>query len=261
MVLMKNVAVLMADNDLKKAWESFICESDEDARKDLASHYLPMISFIIGRLSVNLPPHIDREDLENIGVIGLLNAIDKFDPKREVKFETYASIRVKGAIIDHLRKEDWLSRPLRKKALNIERASEELRGKLKRSPTLKEVAKAVGVTEDEVNQTIHKSTSSHLISLEKELYDDEEGVGRSLGDFLADKANLNPHDDAEKKQLIDLMINAINDLPEKERLVITLYYFEELTLKEIGKILSVSESRVCQVHSRAVFLLREMMKL
>jgi RNA polymerase sigma factor for flagellar operon FliA len=220
-----------------------------------------MVCFIIGRLAVNLPPHIDREDLENIGVIGLLNAIDNFDPGREVKFETYASIRVKGAVIDHLRKEDWLSRPLRKKALDIERASEELRGKLKRTPTLKEVAKLVGVTEDEVNVTIHKSTASHLISLEKELYDDEEGIGRSLGDFLADTANLNPHDDAEKKQLIELMVKGIDDLPEKERLVITLYYFEELTLKEIGEILKVSESRVCQIHSRAVFLLKDMMKL
>jgi RNA polymerase sigma factor for flagellar operon FliA len=258
---MKTASGVMADSDIKKIWESFLKKDDDAARKELAFHYLPMVNFIIGRLAVNLPPHIDREDLENIGVIGLLNAIDKFDPKREVKFETYASIRVKGAIIDHLRKEDWLSRPLRKKALDIERASEELRGRLKRSPTLKEVARKVGESEESVTETIHKSTSSHLISLEKELYDDEEGVGRSLGDFLADTANLNPHDEAEKSQLISLMVRSIDDLPKKERLVITLYYFEELTLKEIGAILKVSESRVCQIHSRAVFLLRDMMKL
>ena len=261
MVLMKHAAALMVENDLKKAWESFLGESDEDARRELATHYLPMVSFIIGRLAMNLPPHIDREDLENVGVIGLLNAIDRFDPKREVKFETYASIRVKGSIIDHLRKEDWLSRPLRKKALEIERTSEELRGKLKRTPTQKEVAKAVGVTEKELSTTIQNATSSHLISLEKELYDDEEGVGRSLGEFLADTASLDPHDETEKGQLIELMVRSIDDLPEKERLVISLYYFEQLTLKQIGEIMKVSESRVCQVHSRAVFLLREMMQL
>jgi RNA polymerase sigma factor for flagellar operon FliA len=193
--------------------------------------------------------------------MGLLNALDNFDPKREVKFETYASIRIKGAVIDHLRKEDWLSRPLRKKALDIERASEELRGKLKRSPTLNEVAKKLGMSEDEVSDTIFKSTASHLISIEKEMYDDEEGIGRSLGDYLADTISLNPHEETEKALLIRHMIKALDQLPDKERRVINLYYFEELTLKEIGALMQVSESRVCQIHSRAVFLLREMMKL
>jgi len=251
----------MADSELKRAWETFLSKSDEKARKELAYHYLPMVDFIIGRLAMNLPPHIDRDDLENIGVIGLLNALDNFDPKREVKFETYASIRIKGAVIDHLRKEDWLSRPLRKKALDIERASEELRGRLKRSPTFNEVAKRVGMSEDEVSETIHKSTASHLISIEKEMYDDEEGIGRSLGDYLADTINLNPHEETEKSLLIRHMAKALEKLPDKERKVINLYYFEELTLKEIGALLKVSESRVCQIHSRAVFLLREMMKL
>lgn len=251
----------MADGELKRTWEQFFSSSSDKSRKELAHHYLPMVDFILGRLAMNLPPHIDRDDLENIGVIGLLNALDNFDPKREVKFETYASIRIKGAIIDHLRKEDWLSRPLRKKALDIERASEELRGKLMRSPTFDEVAEKVGMSGNEVSETIHKSTASHLISIEKELYDDEEGVGRSLGDYLADTASLNPHDETEKAMLINQMIRAIEDLPKKERMVLNLYYFEELTLKEIGSLLSVSESRVCQIHSRAVFLLREMMKL
>lgn len=251
----------MADGDLKRTWESFLNSCSDKSRKELANHYLPMVDFIIGRLAMNLPPHIDRDDLENIGVIGLLNALDNFDPKREVKFETYASIRIKGAIIDHLRKEDWLSRPLRKKAIDIERASEELRGKLMRCPTFDEVAKKVGMSEDEVSITIHKSTASHLISIEKELYDDEEGIGRSLGDYLADTASLNPHDETEKTMLIAHMIRALKDLPEKERMVLNFYYFEELTLKEIGSLLKVSESRVCQIHSRAVFLLREMMKL
>jgi RNA polymerase sigma factor for flagellar operon FliA len=261
MFVMKNAAAVMADGDLKKVWETFLSSSDDKSRKELAYHYLPMVDFIIGRLAMNLPPHIDRDDLENIGVIGLLNAIDNFDPEREVKFETYASIRIKGAIIDHLRKEDWLSRPLRKKALDIERASEELRGKLKRTPTFDEIAKQIGMSEEEVSETIHKSTASHLISIEKELYDDEEGVGRSLGDYLADTTNLNPHDETEKSLLISHMIRAIGELPEKERKVLNLYYFEELTLKEIGALLNVSESRVCQIHSRAVFLLRDLMKL
>ncbi len=261
MVAMRTASAVMADIELQKVWETFLGKSDETARKDLATHYLKMVSFIIGRLAIHLPPHIDRQDLENIGVIGLLNALDNFDPKKEVKFETYASIRIKGSIIDYLRKEDWLSRPLRKKALDIEKASEELRGKLKRTPSLAEIAKSIGESEDDVSTVISKATASHLISLEKELYDDEEGVGRSLGEFLADTVSLNPHDETEKKQLIVLMVKAIDELPEKERQVITLYYFEELTLKEIGAILKVSESRVCQIHSRAVFLLREMMKL
>ena len=251
----------MADSELKRAWVTFLNKSDEKARKELAYHYLPMVDFIIGRLAMNLPPHIDRDDLENIGVIGLLNALDNFDPKREVKFETYASIRIKGAVIDHLRKEDWLSRPLRKKALDIERASEELRGRLKRNPTFSEIAKRAGMSEAEVSETIHKSTASHLISIEKEMYDDEEGIGRSLGDYLADTINLNPHEETEKALLIRHMVKSLDQLPDKERRVINLYYFEELTLKEIGALLKVSESRVCQIHSRAVFLLKEMMKL
>ena len=251
----------MADGDLKRTWGTFLSKSDDKARKELAYHYLPMVDFIIGRLAMNLPPHIDRDDLGNIGVIGLLNALDNFDPKREVKFETYASIRIKGAVIDHLRKEDWLSRPLRKKALDIERASEELRSKLKRSPTFNEIAKRIGMSEDEVTDTIHKSTASHLISIEKEMYDDEEGIGRSLGDYLADTISLNPHEETEKSLLIRHMVKALDELPDKERKVINLYYFDELTLKEIGALLKVSESRVCQIHSRAVFLLKEMMKL
>jgi len=245
---------------LEKLWREFIEQGSYEAREELAVHYLYLVNYILGRIAINLPPHIDREDLEHQGVMGLLAAMDNFDLSKQVKFETYASIRVRGAIIDYLRKQDLLSRPLRKRAGEIERAAEDYAKRVGRAPTIAQLAEVLKTTEDEISDSLWKSSHSFILSLEKELYEDDEGGGSTVGENLA-LAVPGPDDEAEKTNLLDCMAEAINELPEKEKRIIALYYHEELTLKEIGAVLGISESRVCQIHSRAVFNLRQKMQL
>jgi len=223
-------------------------------------NYLYLVNYIYGRIAINLPPHIDREDLEHQGILGLLAALDNFDPAKQVKFETYASIRIRGAIIDYLRKQDLLSRPLRKRAGEIEQAAEEFTKRQGRVPTVSDLAEHMGSSEDEISDSLWKSSHSFIISLERELYEDDEGSGSTVGENLA-LPLPGPHDEAEKQNLLETMARAIEELPDKERRIISLYYNDELTLKEIGAVLGISESRVCQIHSRAVFNLRQKMQL
>ncbi len=245
---------------LERLWKKFLKDGNLEAREELSISYLYLVNYIYGRIAINLPPHIDREDLEHQGIIGLLNALDNFDPSKNVKFETYASIRVRGAIIDYLRKQDLLSRPLRKRAAEIERASEDFQKRVGRTPTVADLAKVMGATVEEISDNLWKSSNSFILSLEKELYEDEDGSGSTVGENLALKAP-DPYDEAEKQNLLEFMAMAIEELPEKESRIIALYYKEELTLKEIGAVLGISESRVCQIHSRAVFNLRQKMQI
>lgn len=245
---------------LERLWKKFLKDGNLEAREELSVSYLYLVSYIYGRIAVNLPPHIDREDLEHQGIIGLLTALDNFDPSKNVKFETYASIRVRGAIIDYLRKQDLLSRPLRKRAAEIERASEDFRKRVGRAPSVADLAKVMGSTVEEISDNLWKSSNSFILSLEKELYEDEDGSGSTVGENLA-IAVPDPYDEAEKQNLLECMASAIEELPEKESRIIALYYNEELTLKEIGAVLGISESRVCQIHSRAVFNLRQKMQI
>jgi RNA polymerase sigma factor FliA len=241
-------------------WRDFIEHGNPAAREALAMHYLYLVGYIYGRIAINLPPHIDREDLEHQGALGLLAALDNFDPGKGVKFETYASIRIRGAVIDYLRKQDLLSRPVRKRAAEIERASEELAKRSGKSPAVTEIAKHMGTTVDEISDSLWKSSHSFIISLEREMYDDDEGSSSTVGDSIAIPVP-GPQEEAERQNLLECMAKAIDELPDKERQIIALYYNEELTLKEIGAVLGISESRVCQIHSRAVFYLRQKMQL
>ncbi len=245
---------------LRSLWREFFKTASPAAREALAINYLYLVNYIYGRIAVNLPPHIDREDLEHQGILGLLAALDNFDPDKGVKFETYASIRIRGAIIDYLRKQDLLSRPLRKRAGEIEQAAEEFVKRQGRAPTVGDLAEAMGTTEEEISESLWKSSHSFIISLERELYEDDEGSSSTFGENLA-LPRPDPHDEAERHDLLECMARAIEELPEKEKQIIALYYHEELTLKEIGAVLGISESRVCQIHSRAVFNLRQKMQL
>ncbi len=245
---------------LQSLWQDFLKNGNPRAREILATNYLYLVKYIYGRIAINLPPHIDREDLEHQGVLGLLAALDNFDPDKGVKFETYASIRIRGAIIDYLRKQDLLSRPLRKRAGEIERAAEEFAKRVGRAPKIEDLAKVMNTTQEEISESLWKSSHSFIISLERELYEDEEGSGSTVGENIA-LPRPDPHDEAEKQNLLECMADAIRELPEKEKQIISLYYHDELTLKEIGAVLGISESRVCQIHSRAVFNLRQKMQL
>ncbi|HDS29725.1 MAG TPA: FliA/WhiG family RNA polymerase sigma factor [Firmicutes bacterium] len=245
---------------IDRLWRDFLERNDPAAREALAIHYLYLVSYIYGRIAINLPPHIDREDLEHQGALGLLAALDNFNPDKQVKFETYASIRIRGAIIDYLRKQDLLSRPLRKRAAEIERAAEEIAKRSGKVPSVADIAQHMGTSIEEISDSLWKSSHSFIISLEREVYEDEEGSSSTVGDSLSLRVP-DPHDEAEKRDLLECMSKAIEQLPEKERQIIALYYLEELTLKEIGAALGISESRVCQIHSRAVFNLRRKMQL
>ena len=245
---------------LNRYWKDFLETGSLAAREDLAISYLYLVNYIFGRIAINLPPHIDREDLEHQGALGLLAALDNYDPGKGVKFETYASIRIRGAIIDYLRKQDLLSRPLRKRAAEIESAAEEFAKRQGRAPSVTDLAHSMDTTVDEISESLWKSSHSFIISLEKELYEDEDGTSSTVGENIA-VAMPDPHEEAEKRDLLECMAKAIEDLPEKEKMIISLYYLEELTLKEIGAVLGISESRVCQIHARAVFNLRQSMQL
>jgi RNA polymerase sigma factor for flagellar operon FliA len=255
-----DVQELARASRLQSLWNRFINNGSPEAREELSMHYLYLVGYIYGRIAINLPPHIDREDLEHQGIIGLLSALDHFDPDKGVKFETYASIRIRGSVIDYLRKQDILSRPLRKRAGEIDKAAEEYQKRAGKAPTVADLAEFMKTTEDEISDSLWKSSNSFIISLEKELYEDDEGSGSTVGENLA-LSVPDPYDEAEKQNLLECMARAIEDLPEKERQIIALYYSEELTLKEIGAVLGISESRVCQIHSRAVFNLRQKMQI
>jgi len=250
--------VLKQDREvrLQILWNKYLKKKDPKAREELATHYLPLVNYIVGKISMGLPAHVEVNDLESIGVLGMLKALERFDPKKDVKFETYASYRIKGAIFDYLRKQDSLSRPLRKKAIHLEEAAERIRQRTNRSATIPELAKELEVDEDEVHEVMWKSSSSYIIPLDKEnVVQDEEG-STPLGDTIRD-ITRNPEEEFSRKDLEAELTRAIDELPEKQRTTLALYYFEDKTLKEIGAVLGVSESRVCQLHSEAVFRLKQ----
>lgn len=245
---------------LKLTWERFLNTREPKAKEDLALHYLPLVNYIVGRISMGLPSHVESSDLESIGVLGMLKALDRFDQTKEVKFETYASYRIKGAIFDYLRKQDLLSRPLRRKTVQLEEASEKIRQRTNRVPTTPELAAELKISHDEVNQIVWKSSSSYVIPLDKEnTIQDEEG-STPLGDTIRD-LNRNPAEELDRKNIEAELTHAISELPEKQKITLAMYYYEDKTLKEIGAVLGVSESRVCQLHSEAVYRLRQRMQL
>lgn len=245
---------------ITQLWRDFIEQGNPEAREMLAMNYLYLVSYIYGRIAINLPPHIDKEDIEHQGALGLLAALDNFDPTKNVKFETYASIRIRGAMIDFLRKQDILSRPIRKRAGEIERAAEDYAKRMGRAATVADLAEEMGSTVDEISDSLWKSSHSFIISLEKEVYGDDEGGTSTMGESLA-IALPGPDEHAEKLNLLETMAKAIDELHDKEKQIVALYYYEELTLKEIGEVLGISESRVCQIHSRAIFNLRQKLQI
>jgi RNA polymerase sigma factor for flagellar operon FliA len=203
-----------------------------------------------------LPHNIEQADLVSYGIFGLIDAIDKFDPERGYKFETYAISRIKGAIIDELRSIDWVPRSVRAKARAIERAYSKLENELRRAPDDKEVAVELGVSEDELASTMGQISFVGLVALDEVLSaSGDRGSGATVGDTVTDGTH-DPVEAFESEEMRHLLADAINRMPDRERLVLTLYYYEGLTLAEIGKVLSVTESRVCQIHTKAIFQLR-----
>lgn len=215
---------------------------------------MPLVNYHVQRISIGLPKSVSREDVKSYALLGLYDAIEKFDLSRELKFDTYASFRIKGAIIDGLRKEDWLPRSLREKRKKIEAAIERLEQKLMRNASIEEIANEVEMSTEEVEQTIAESFFANILSLDEGIKDAEEQEGANFS--IRDENMLTPEEQTIKEELYQELANTISELSEKEQLVLSLFYKEELTLTEIGQVLGLSTSRISQIHSKALLKLR-----
>lgn len=233
------------DIDIYEIWKEYKTDKSVGIRNKLAEYYLPLVKIVGGRLAVSLPPHLDRDDLLSSGFFGLLDAIDRFDIKRNIKFETYAGVRIRGAMIDYLRAKDWIPVTMRQKIRKYEQTVYQLETKFGRSATDKEVAEALNISLDELQILISQCNAATVIPLEEYLKTD-----------MPEAMDANPADTAEFFEVKDTLARAIDRLPDKERTVISLYYYEELTLKEISLILHLSEARISQLHTKAIFRMR-----
>jgi RNA polymerase sigma factor for flagellar operon FliA len=221
--------------EIERAWNLFKRTGDRSAREVLILHYAPLVKYTAGRVAVSLPSTVDFDDLVSCGTVGLIDAVEKFEPERAVKFETYALARIRGAIIDGLRMLDWVPRSLRQKARQFEAVSQRLESSLGRAATDPELARALELSLDQYNDLVTELACTTLTSLDETWRGEDDGDERlRLGDGLADEAAPNPEDRAEQGELRRALAAAIDQLPERERLVVALYYHEGLTLKEIG---------------------------
>ena len=237
-------------------WQEFRKTKDQELRDRLILTYAPLVKFVAGRVGASLPSHVDEQDLVSYGLLGLIGAIERFDPDREIKFETFAMARIRGAIIDELRSLDWVPRSVRTRARQIERAIAALEKELHRAPTDEEIAKKLGVTEEELDDSLLEISRSSVGALDELWSPSAGGDSIALIDTIEDETGPDPEVSLEQAEVKEALAEAISDLPEREKLVVTLYYYEELTLREIGEVLGVTESRVSQLHTKAILRLK-----
>ncbi|MBO6179678.1 MAG: FliA/WhiG family RNA polymerase sigma factor [Selenomonadaceae bacterium] len=231
--------------DVDALWDRYFRNRTSENRNRLVEHYLYLVKIVAGRLAVNLPTHVDKEDLLSSGVFGLMEAIDRYDSSRKNKFETYAGVRVRGAMLDYLRSKDWIPVTLRQKIRRYEKAVYELETEFGRSATDEEIAERMGISVLELPEIEMQLNAATVVPLEEYI---------RTGDM--ESMELSPSDSMELKEIQSTLATAIDKLPEKERLVVSLYYYEELTLKEISLIMHLTEARISQLHTKAVFRLR-----
>jgi len=230
-------------------------------KEQIVLEHTPLIRYIVNRIAVRLPSHIDLDDLHNTGVIGLMDAIEKYDPEKNCKFKTYAEFRIKGAILDQLRSLDWVPRSVRQKGRRLERAYGEVEQRLGRSATEDEVADSLGLQLDKLQELVNQVRGISLVNLEEIRSGGQEGDRNgNYADVVEDVNAENPYSTLKLQEMKQIVADTIATLPEKERLVISLYYYEDLNMKEIGNILGITESRVCQIHTKSVLRLRSKLK-
>ena len=245
----------MAVDEIHILWRRFKRAGNKNDRDRLILTYAPLVKYVAGRLGSQLPAHVEEADLISSGLLGLIGAIERYDPARDNRFETYAIIRIRGAIIDDLRTLDWVPRSVRRRAREIERAIATLEATLERSPSDEEIAQKIGISRDELEASLIDISRSSIAALDECLPGGAEG-DPSLLDMIEDTNCQCPAEAFDETELHDAVAGTIARLPERERLVITLYYYEELTLREIGEVLGVTESRVSQMHTKAMLRLR-----
>jgi RNA polymerase sigma factor for flagellar operon FliA len=240
---------------MAELWDGYVATRDPALRDRLILHYAPLVKYVAGRVGSGLPAHVEHADLVSYGTFGLIDAITRYEPTREVKFESYAMSRIRGAIIDELRSTDWIPRSVRMKARQFERTVAELEARLRRTPSDEEVADAMEIDVEEVRKFLGQLSLVNVVALD-ELLTDDDGGSPSLGDTLQDSSALDPQAAAEHGEARQMLARAVEHLPEREKVVVSLYYFEGLTLADIGRVLGVTESRICQLHTKAVLHLR-----
>jgi RNA polymerase sigma factor for flagellar operon FliA len=246
---------MQTSETLQSDWKEYKVTGDAKIREKLLVRYLPLVKQIAGRMLISLPKSVMLDELVSSGIMGLISAVDNYDPNMGFKFETYAASRVKGAIYDGLRELDWVPRSVRQKARRLERAMETLYKELGRAPEDEEMADKMGMAIDEYHGMLDDVSVTSLLSLD-EAFVNSKGDTASLSDFLEDRECRDIQDMIELKELKSVTVQALKDLPEQEKLVMALYYYEEMTLKEIGMVMDISESRVSQIHTKAIMHLR-----
>lgn len=249
----------LSPDQLKNAWVDFKVYKDPNARAGIINHYSYLVKITSGRLVTSLPGGLDREDLIGAGVIGLIKAVDQFDPTRDVKFETYAIALIRGAILEMLRDEDWVPRSIREKLKALDRAHMALETALGRPPSARELAEHLGISDEEVSELMVRMGRTNVYSLNDILQTGDNDDHIHFVELIVDE-NANPRGEVEGKEIRRILADGVDRLPDRERLVIALYYFEGLTFKEIGKVLGVSESRVYQLHTQAMTRLRSFLR-
>jgi RNA polymerase sigma factor FliA len=240
---------------LKKYTKNEPKKIKREQKEELIREYAPLIRFVAQKIAVRLPPNIDIDDLISAGAIGLMDAIDKWDPTRDNKFKTYAEFRIRGAILDELRSQDWIPRSVRDKSKALDRTITALESELGRSPTDEEISARLNMPIEEFHDLINQVRPVSLLSIDDQpSFSDSDK--KSIVNLLEGAKSANPFNQLNVKVVKDVVAKAIEDLPERQRLVLSLYYFEDLNLKEIGQVLRVTESRVSQLHAQAVLRLR-----
>ncbi|MGV8152834.1 MAG: FliA/WhiG family RNA polymerase sigma factor [Alkaliphilus sp.] len=235
-------------------WQNFKNKSDKNAKNALIEKHIELVKIIAGRMYSSYGSNVDYDDLVGYGIFGLIDAIEKFDITKNIKFETYAQIRIRGAVVDQLRNLDWVPRSVRQKAKLVENACNKLENKLGRNAFDYEIANEIGITVKEFQNLLLQTSNLNIISLEEKLLDGNNGR------FVSTESSL-PENVLCNKEIVEILESSIEELPEREKLIIGFYYYDELTYKEIGKILGVSESRISQLHSKAISRLKPKLQL
>ena len=246
----------LSDNELESLWMSYLTDkTNKKLRDQIIIQYIYLTKYVIGRIKLNLPQNFTIDDITSFGIEGLIDAIEKFSPEKGAHFKTYAIMRIRGTIIDKIRAQDWLPRSTRKKIKDIKQATEKLKQELGHNPSNDEIAAYLGLDKNKIDSILSEDTA--IGSLYDKKYSDEEGV--ELIDTIEDTNSVNPLEKLEERDVKNELQSALKKLPERERMVMVLYYHENMTLKEIGENIDVSESRVCQIHAQAIMKLRNIL--
>lgn len=240
--------------DVTDLWIEYKKTGDMELRDTLITHYLHLVKYVVGRLIANLPSHVSMEDMYSTGVMGLIKAVEKFDPEMKNKFETYGILLIKGAIIDEMRSLDWVPRSVHQKAHKITDAQNSLREKLGREPNDSELAKEMGLGIPELEGLLDRIRPAIMLPLNAD--PDEDSENTTLAERIPDQRAKTSFEIADRNEFCKLLEKSVLDLPEQERIVLVLYYYENLMLKEIGEVIGVSESRISQIHAKAILRLR-----